>query len=296
MRNTRTPLPTVALFLLPSFLGFAVFVLYPMIANIGYSLTNYSGGRNTAFVGLYNYILALQTEAFWSSLWITIKFVVISVVVQLFIGLVFALMLNSKFRGQQFFRSVLFLPSILSMVAISLAFMLMLNPSRGLVNSFLVDIGLPPSKWLSGKDTALGTIIFITIWQSFGYYMVIFLSGLQGISPLLYESADIDGANWWQKLKSITLPMLTPTTFFCVTMAIIRGFQVFDQVFILTGGMTGGGPAGATNVLVFEIYKNAFSQFRIGYASAEATILLIIVLAITLIQYKQQNRWVSYDL
>lgn len=293
-RNRSKPL-VVAAFLLPSFLGFALFVLGPAIATVGLSLTNYSGGRTLSFVGLSNYATAFASPAFWNALWVTVRFVVFSVALQIFLGFSFAVALNRPMAGRSFFRGVYFLPTVLSAIAISLSFVLLLNPSRGPVNMLLESIGIPRQPWLAGKDTALGTIIFVTVWQSFGYYMVLYLSGLQGINPSLYESAEMDGAGVWQKLRRITIPMLTPTTFFCVTIAVIRGFQVFDQVFIMTGGQHGGGPAGATTVLVFDIYRNAFVNYKLGYASAEATILLIIVLAITILQYRGQSRWVNYD-
>ncbi|HUX22529.1 MAG TPA: sugar ABC transporter permease, partial [Spirochaetia bacterium] len=157
------------------------------------------------------------------------------------------------------------------------------------------SVGVGAQPWLASPATALGTIIFVSVWQSFGYYMVLFLAGLQSISPSLYESAELDGAGLLRKLVSITIPMLTPTTFFCVTTAIIKGFQVFDLVYIMTGGRQGGGPAGSTTVLVFDVYRNAFEFFRMGYASAEATVLLIFLLVITTIQYRSQRGWVSYD-
>ena len=141
----------------------------------------------------------------------------------------------------------------------------------------------------------MATIIMVTVWQNSGYYMVLFLAGLQSINPSLYESADLDGAGLFRKLWSITVPMLTPTTFFCVTTAVIKGFQVFDLVYIMTGGQQGGGPDRSTTVLVYDIYRNAFSSFRMGYASAEATVLLIVLLVITTVQYRLQKGWVSYE-
>lgn len=285
----------VASFLLPSFIGFFVFVLLPVIATVGVSFTNYSGGRTARLVGLANYVSAFKSSAFLSSLWITARFVVVSVFFQLILAFIFAVMLNGKVLGRTFFRGLYFLPSILSSIAIGLAFALMLNPHEGPVNMFLQSVGIPKQPWLTSPKSALGTIIFVTVWQSFGYYMVLFLAGLQSINPSLYESADLDGAGLFRKLWSITVPMLTPTTFFCVTTAVIKGFQVFDLVYIMTGGQQGGGPSGSTTVLVYDIYRNAFMSFRMGYASAEATVLLLLLLSVTIIQYRSQKGWVSYD-
>lgn len=285
----------IASFLLPSFIGFFVFILLPVATTIGLAFTNYSGGRTLRLIGFANFIAAAKSTAFLSSLWITARFVVFSVLFQLLFAFIFAVMLNGKVVARTFFRGLYFLPSILSSIAIGLAFALILNPGQGPVNSFLVSLGIARQPWLTSPKTALGTIIFVSVWQSFGYYMVLFLAGLQSINPSLYESAELDGAGLFRKLLSITVPMLTPTTFFCVTTAIIKGFQVFDLVYIMTGGQQGGGPSGSTTVLVYDIYRSAFSAFRMGYASAEATVLLILLLVITTIQYRSQRGWVSYD-
>lgn len=285
----------VAAFLLPSLIGFMLFIFLPAISAVGISFTRYSGGPAISWVGLRNYARAFASTDFLRSVWVTAKFVVVAVALQLLLGFVFALILNEALFGRTFFRGLLFLPSVLSTIAVSLAFMLILNPKQGPANQFLQSIGLQPIPWLSAPETALATIILVAVWQSFGYYMVIFLSGLQSINVNLYEAADIDGAGRLQKLVSVTLPSLTPTLFFCVTIAVIRAFQVFDQIFIMTGGQNGGGPAGSTSVLVFNIYKDAFVHLRFGYASAQSVVLLLIVLTITVIQYRQQRKWVSYD-
>jgi multiple sugar transport system permease protein len=296
MRRQRSNPLVVAAFLLPSFVGFFLFILLPAISTVGYSFTNYSGGKTISFIGLENYVTAFRSSAFWNALWVTAKFVVVTVTLQIVLGFGFAVVLDRPMRGRDFFRGLFFMPTVLSAIAVSLAFMLLFNPSKGPVNMFLESIGLQAQPWLASEDSALGTIIFVILWQSFGYYMVLYLSGLQSINRSLYESADIDGASPAQQLVRITIPMLSPTTFFCVTIAIIRGFQVFDQVFVMTGGQAGGGPAGATTVLVFDIYRNAFVYYKLGYASAEATILLLIVLVVTVLQYRGQTRWVNYDL
>jgi len=291
----RTSWPIVAAFILPSLLGFIIFIAVPIFFAIGISLTNFSGGPRFHFTGLTNYTVAFHSPLFQSSLWVTVVFTFWVVLLQILLGLAFALYLNDRFFGRNFFRGVLFLPNVLSSVAISLAFMLILDPQRGPVNQLLRFLHLPESKWLGGENSALPTIIMVTVWQSFGYYMVLFLGGLQTISRTLYEAAAIDGAGSARRFFSVTLPGLSPIMFYSVTIAIIRGFQVFDQVFVMTGGQSGGGPAGATSVLVFDIYKNGFSQFRFGYAAAESVILLTVVFIITIIQQRGQKRWVNYD-
>jgi multiple sugar transport system permease protein len=297
MKNLkRTSWTTVALFVLPSFLGFFIFVAAPIIAAFGLSLTNFTGGANFSFVGARNYINAFKSGGFWNSLGVTLKFTFWTVLLQLSMGLAFALLLNKKFLARNLFRGVIFIPNVLSSIAVGLVFMLLFNPQRGPINQWLSSLGLPGPLWLSSEKSALLTIILVTTWQNFGYYMVLFLGGLQSINVNLYEAVEIDGAGALRRFLAVTIPGLSPIIFFSVTMAVIRAFQVFDQVFIMTGGQSGGGPAGSTSVLVFDIYKNGFSLFRFGYAAAESVILLGFVVVITIIQQKGQQRWVTYDI
>lgn len=293
--NSSDNLITVSLFLLPSLLGFVLFLLVPIISMICLAFTNYSGGTNFSFIGLDNFFRIFENGIFRKAMINTGFFTLITVLAELFLGFVFAILLNKKMVGRTFFRSVLFLPNILSNIAVALVFTLIFNASNGPANGFLRSIGLPGLPWLTSPKTALVTIALVAVWQSFGYYMVLFLSGLQTISPEVYEASEIDGASPWQRLCLITLPLLSPTTFFCVIMAIINSFKVFDQIFAMTGGQLGGGPAGSTTVLVFDIYQRAFTNLEMGYASAEALILFVIVLIITIIQYRGQNKWVTYE-
>lgn len=297
LKSGSTPVSVVLIFLLPSLLGFLVFVFLPSILSLLLSFTKYSGGplRTIRFIGLENFVRLFKSSQFWVTMGVTLKFVLGTVFLQFFLGFVFALMVNRPIRGRAFFRSMLFLPNMLSTVAISVSFALIFNPRQGPMNSFLVSFGLSPLPWLAGKNTALLAVMIVSIWQSYGFYMIIFLSGLQSISPTYYEAADIEGANEFRKFISITIPLLSPVTFLVIILEVIWSFSVFDSVFILTGGQAGGGPAGATSVIVYDIYKNAFSYSSMGYASAEAFILFIIVLGITLIQFRGRKRWVSYD-
>ena len=284
----------VAAFLLPSLAGFVVFVLLPMLATLGLAFTNYTGGLTISYVGLRNFLRVVTSPDFRNSLWITVKFLLITVPLQLALGLIFAVVLNQELRGRTFYRSVLFMPTVLSLVAVSLAFIVIFHPS-GPLNGVLRAMGISPIPWLTSPKVALYSIILVTIWQTFGYYMVLFLSGLQAINPALYEAAEIDGATGLQKLMHITIPLLSPTTFFALIIAIINAFKVFDQVFVMTGGQGGGGPAGSTSVLVFTIYKDGFVFYDMGYASAEAVVLLLIILSLTVILYRGQWKWVHYE-
>jgi multiple sugar transport system permease protein len=356
-------LKDVLIFLLPSFVGFCLFILLPIFASIALSFTNYSGGKTINFFtyeltadafealkgqgvpedvvgrleklegkkagdedrflrqvrgrigkenvaeygsliarqakrlfGFENYRKAFRSSNFWKAVRVTLIFVVSTIGFQIGIALLLAVILNGQIKGRNFFRSVIFMPVVLSTVAISLTFMIIFHPQKGPANGFLMSLGFDQLPWLTGVQTALPTIIFIVLWQTVGYYMVLLLSGLQTINPTLYEAAEIDGASGVQKFLNVTIPMLTPVLFLCVILSVIRAFQVFDQIFVLTGGQNGGGPAGATTTLVFDIYLNAFAHWQMGYGAAEATILLCVILIITLVQYYQQRKWVSYDL
>ncbi len=284
------------LFVLPSLAGFIVFLILPIASSFLVSFTNYSGAwKNIKLIGLKNYRLILTDGKFWQSVSVTLIFAAASVVFQLFLGFFYAILLDRNLKGRTFFRSVIFLPVVLSSIAVCLSFMIIFHPSKGPVNNFLKSLSLPPFPWLMGKSTALLTIIIVFVWQSLGYYMIIFLSGLQSINHALYEAADMDGASGWRKLVDVTVPSLTPVIFFSVIISIINAFKAFDHIYIMTGGQYGGGPAGATSVLAFDIYKNGFLFWQISYGAAESVILFILVLAVTVVQYRMQMKWVSYD-
>jgi multiple sugar transport system permease protein len=292
----RSEFGTAAVFLLPSALGFTVFVLAPVIFSFLVSLTNYKGSfASMKFIGLANFEVLFTDEKFWHSLSVTLIFVAAGVVFELLLGFVFALLLNGKLLGKTFFRSILFLPVVLSSVAVSIAFLFIFHPSSGPVNRFLEWAGLSAVPWLKDKSTALLTIIIVFVWQSFGYYMIIFLSGLQSVDPSLYEAADMDGASGIRKVLHVTLPALSPIIFLSFVIAIINSFKAFDQIYLMTGGQYGGGPADSTRVLAFDIYRNGFLFWQVGYGAAESVVLFLIVALITFVQNRLQDKWVNYD-
>lgn len=284
------------LFALPSLAGFLIFLLVPIVLSFLVSFTNYTGSfRQLKLTGLHNFRILLLDPKFWKSLYVTLVFVVASVSFQLLLGFLFAVLLNQRMKGRNLFRSIIFLPVVLSTIAVCLSFMLLLHPTQGPVNNFLKSLSLQAVPWLASKSTALLSIVVVFIWQSFGYYMVIFLGGLQGINQALYEAADMDGASGLDKLLHVTIPILTPVIFFSFIIAVFNAFKAFDQVYMMTGGQYGGGPAGATSLLAFDIYRNGFQFWQIGYAAAESVILFLIVLALTVVQYRMQMKWVHYD-
>jgi multiple sugar transport system permease protein len=296
IRGKRSELATAAVFLLPSVAGFAAFVLAPVVLSFALSLTNYRGSfASMRFIGLANFRVLFTDEKFWHSLSVTLIFVAAGVIFELLLGFLFALLLNRKLFGQTLFRSILFLPVVLSSVAVCITFLFIFHPSEGPVNRLLQSLGASAIPWLKDKSTALLTIIIVFVWQSFGYYMIIFLSGLQTINPSLYEAADMDGASDTQKVLHVTLPALSPIIFLSSVIAIINSFKAFDQIYLMTGGQYGGGPADSTRVLAFDIYRNGFLFWQVGYGAAESVVLFLIVAFVTFAQNRLQHRWVSYD-
>jgi len=273
-------------FITPILIGFIVFMLYPLLASLYLSLTNSDGITPPQFIGLDNYVNLFKDNDFIQSLKVTVYYVVGTVPIGALLSLLFALLLNQKVRFMTFYRTAYFLPVITSMVAVATVWKWLYNTDYGLINGFLAKLGLFEPPWLANELWAMPSVMIMSIWKGIGFNMVIFLAGLQGISPSMYEAAKIDGANSFQRFIYITVPLLRHTTFFVIIMSIIGSFQVFDQIFV----MTNGGPANSTSVIVYYIYQNAFIFFKQGYASAMAYILFGIIFIATLIQMKIANR------
>lgn len=277
-------------FLLPNLLGFLVFTLVPVVAGLVLSLTNYDGFSKMEFVGIDNFKRLFKDGYFYTALGNNIYYTVVSVSFTLIIALGLAVLLQQKLRGSEVFKTIFFFPQLTSSVAFGIIFMALFRGS-GPINGVLEALGAAsPPKWLTSTDWSMTTITIVSVVKNFGYYMVLFIAGLQGIPEDLYEAASLDGANSWQKFKKITLPMLSPTTFLCSVMCLINSFKVFDLVNI----MTDGGPGRSSNVLVYRIYQEAFRNYDFGYASAYAVILFMIVFVITMIQFRRQKNWVNY--
>lgn len=279
------------LFLLPNFIGFLIFTLIPIICSMGLSVMKWDSANPMVFVGLDNFKRLLTDETFKISLWNTFYYSIFTVPLTMAAALGLAMILNQKLKGINIFRTIFFFPHVASLVAVAVVWNLLFHPSLGPVNNILRALGITnPPGWTSSIDWAMPVIIIVSIWKSMGYYMILYLSGLQAIPGELYEAAKMDGANAFQRFKNITLPMLTPTTFFVSIMLTIACFKVFDLVSV----MTNGGPGRATNVLVLHIYNTAFINYEFGYASAISMILFLIVLTITIIQFRSEKKWVSY--
>ncbi|WP_313180105.1 carbohydrate ABC transporter permease [Lacrimispora sp.] len=279
------------LFLLPNLIGFLIFTLIPIVCSMGLSFMEWDSANPMVFVGFENFKRLWTDDTFKISLWNTVYYSVFTVPLTMAAALGLAIILNQKMKGINIFRTIFFFPHVASLVAIAVVWNLLFHPTLGPVNNILRFLGVAnPPGWTSSIDWAMPVIIIVSIWKSMGYYMILYLSGLQAIPRELYEAAKVDGANSFQRFKSITLPMLTPTTFFVSIMLTIACFKVFDLVSV----MTNGGPGRATNVLVFNIYNTAFINYEFGYASAISMILFIIVLAITIVQFRAEKKWVSY--
>lgn len=279
------------LFILPNFIGFLIFTLLPVLAAFLMSFTSWDGFNDINIIGIKNYLMAFKDERFVDSFVNTLYFTIGSVPLTIILAMAIAIALNKKIKGINAFRAVYFLPYISSVVAVAVVFQALYNPEFGPINSVLHAIGVAnPPRWLSSTTWALPSVIVMSVWKSAGYYMVMFLAGLQGIPTYLYEAADLDGCSNWQKFKTITLPMLSPTTFFVTIMCIINSFKIFDQIYV----MTQGGPGTSTSVLVYNIYYEAFQKYNFGYASAQAFIFFLLILVVTLIQFRGQQKWVNY--
>jgi multiple sugar transport system permease protein len=278
-------------FIMPNLLGFAVFTLAPMAFALALAFMSWDGANPIKWVGLANFAGMLRDETFRISTLNTLYYVVGTVPTTLVCSLLLAVLLNRPFRGRNAFRAFYFFPYVASLVAVAVVWNMMFHPSMGPVNNVLRSLGVKdPPGWAASVKWAMPTVIMASVWRNAGYYMIIYLAALQGIPRELYEAARIDGASSLQAFRKITVPLLTPATFFVTVMLTIQSFKVFDLVYV----MTGGGPGRATNVLVFTIYDRAFIYSQFGYSSAIAMVLLAIVLVVTFVQFRMEKRWVSY--
>ncbi|MFC8684269.1 carbohydrate ABC transporter permease [Brevibacillus porteri] len=283
----------------PYLIHFLVFVVGTSVASLYFSFSDYDILNPPKWTGLENYAKLFEDPLFYRALWNTVYFTILYVPAKTFLALLLAVALNQKLKGLKFFRMVHFLPVISSWTVIAYVADAVFNQRIGFANAFLSKLGLAPQNWLIDEFWVIPVLVLIAIWKSVGYMMIIFLAGLQGISSDMYEAASIDGANAWQKFWRVTVPMISGTTFLVVILNTIYSFQNFEQIFVMTGGSTEAGSTGGANnaslVLMLFMFRQAFSFFKMGYASAIAWVLFLILLAITLIQFKLQKKWVHYD-
>lgn len=278
----REQVITAAVFLAPAAVILAVFVFYPIVAAGHISLTSWNGFDPVKpFVGVDNYVRLTQDPQFWNSLLVTVVYAVGVCVLSVVSGLAIALLLNAPLRGLGIYRSIYFLPVVTSSVAAAIVWRYLLDPS-GLVNAVLAQIGITGPDWLQDRWLALGALTLLTVWKNIGFNAVLYLTALQALPDSIYEAASLDGASAWQKLRHLTVPLLSPMTFFVIVQALITGFQAFDLVYVFTEG----GPRGGTDVLGMFMYRTAFRLGEFGYGTAIAFVTLALVLGVTLVQWR----------
>ncbi|MBV7338114.1 sugar ABC transporter permease [Chloroflexi bacterium TSY] len=280
------------LFILPWTIGFLVFILGPIIASFYFSFTRYDIVNAPRFVALENFIELFTDSLYWRSLYNTVYIVILAVPLGMIFAFAVALLLNQKVWGMAAYRTAYFIPSIVPAVASAALWLYLLQPQWGLINGVLGFVGLPEPGWLASENWSKPSIILLMVWR-LGGTMIIYLAGLQDIPEVLYEAAEIDGANWWGKFRNVTLPLMTPSIFFTLVMGIIATFQVFDVIFVLTDGM--GGPLNSTLVYMIYLFHNGFNFFRMGYASAMAWVLFLLILLLTWLQFRIASKWVYYE-
>ena len=290
---------TAAPFLLPSLIGMLIFSMLPLIISALISLTDWNGLAKLTdpgflqehFIGLENYKKILTSAEFWRALGNTAEYIILYIPLMLAASLLVATLLSQARRGIGFFRVVYYIPVLTSWVAASLIWKSVLSPQYGALNGILSIFGIQGPGWLTDEKWAMPAIVLVSVWKDMGFFGLILLSGVIGINRTYYEAAELDGANGWVKFTRVTLPLLTPTIFYVLIVGMINAFQLFPQIMI----MTGGGPNGATQVMVERIYNYGFRYYRMGYASAFSWILFAIIMVFTAIQMKGQERWVHYD-
>jgi multiple sugar transport system permease protein len=284
-RNLRVGL----FFVSPWLIGLVIFYLYPIASSLYYSFTDYNVLQPPTFTGWTNYQQIFNDPVFWTALGNTAFIVFVGIPIYTVVDIAVAILLNAKVPGQALYRAIIFMPTLIPVVVLSILWQWLLNPQSGLVNGLLAAVNINGPGWYASPDWAKPGFILMTLWTT-GNAVVIYLAGLQDVDRTLYEAADVDGANWWHKIRHVTIPSLSPVILFNVILAIIASFQFFTQAFIITNG----GPMNATLFYSLYLYQNAFSYLHMGYASGLAWILLIIALALTVLILRSSARWVYY--
>jgi multiple sugar transport system permease protein len=281
----------ILLFLAPSLIPLLLFTVGPMVGSVGLSLVSWNLLKPPVFVGLDNYVRLLGDKDFHAAILHTIVYVAGYLPLVFAGGMLVALALNQKLRGLALIRTVYFLPVVTSWVVVALMWRWLLDPGAGIVNYALGLLGIEGPGWYNDPLWAMPSVIIASAWKDLGFVMVILLAGLQSIPEEYYEAASVDGAGRWHRFRHITLPLLTPSLFFVLVISLINNLQVFDQVWV----MTKAGPAGATSVVVERIVTQAFSYGQMGYAAAMSWVFFLALLLITIVQFRLQRRWVTYE-
>jgi multiple sugar transport system permease protein len=285
------------MFISPWIVGFLLLTLVPMLASLYFAFTDYNILSAPVWVGLKNFEDLFQDPQFWQSLKVTFSFAIMSLPASLILGLSLAITLNQDIPFIKLWRTLYFLPSVLSGVSVTLLWVLLFNPKLGAINAVLDIFGIKGPGWLHDPDWALPSLVIMSLW-GIGQTMIIYLAGLQGVPTDLYEAAKVDGAGVWRRFRNITIPMMSPVIFYNLVLGLIATFQYFTQAFIAsqsTGSQEVGGPVRSTLFYNLYLYQSGFRFFEMGYASAMAWILFIFVLILTLLIFKSSPMWVHYE-
>lgn len=283
--------PSGYLFLLPSLVAFAVFIVFPVVASFYLTFTKYDILTPPQLIGLKNYQYMVNGDPiFWKVLGNTVYYSIVQVPLNTVVALGLAVALNQKLRGVVAFRTLYFVPVVSSIIAVAIVWRWIYDADWGILNWLISYVGIPKQNWLFDPTLAMPSVIAMNVWKNMGYNMVLFLAGLQGIPEVYYEAARIDGARGWHLFRHITLPLLSPVMLFVLVISVINSFQVFGAIYI----MTKGGPLDATNVLVYHLYFKAFQDLQMGYAAALAWVLFSFLFVVTFFQTRLAKRWVHY--
>ena len=278
-------------FVVPSLIPLTVFWIYPILRSMLLSLTDWDYmSPSYSFVGLSNYVALFKDTRFYSALWNTFVFGIGTVIPTIIGGMILALLLQKAFRGDGIFKFILFSPWITPTVAISIVWTWIYEPDVGIANHVLKFFHLPALQWINSSSTAMLAVIIVTVWKSLGYAMIFYITALEKVPKELYEANALDGANSWQRFRDVTLPCISPTTFFLVIITMVNSLQAYDQIQILTQG----GPSGSTRTLLYMYYQLGFEEFNMGQATAVAMILILITVMLSLIQFVVSKKWVHY--
>lgn len=282
---------SVWLFVLPALIPLIVFWIYPILRSVYISFTDWDYMSPTYnFVFLDNFTALFQDARFYDALWNTLVFTVGTLIPTIVLGLILALLMQKAFKGSGIIKFILFSPWITPTVAISIVWTWIYDPDTGIANTVLEFLHLPALQWIKSSDTAMLAVIIVTVWKSLGYAMIFYLSALEKVPRELYEASGLDGAKSWQKFRDVTLPCISPTTFFLVIITMVSSLQAYDQIQILTQG----GPSGSTRTLLYMYYQLGFEEFNMGQATSVAIVMIILTVLLSAAQFTASKKWVHY--
>lgn len=279
------------LFVIPALIPLIVFWIYPILRSIYISFTDWDYMSPTYnFVFLDNFIALFKDQRFYDALWNTVVFTLGTLIPTIVLGLLLALLMQKSFKGSGLIKFILFSPWITPTVAVSIVWTWIYDPSSGIANAILNFFGLPGLQWIKSSQTAMLAVIIVTVWKSLGYAMIFYLSALEKVPKELYEASGMDGAKSWQRFRDVTIPCISPTTFFLMIITMVNSLQAYDQIQILTQG----GPSGSTRTLLYMYYQLGFEEFNMGQATAVAIVLILITVLLSVVQFTGSKKWVHY--